>query len=131
MRVALITFGCLFLAGCVQKTAYDALQKRFDETAKELGETKDTLKKSEDQLSDLRAHRYEIFTTGGRTWRLDTMKGSSCVMLASDQDWKKVETHKQSCACEDFYRDEEKLLDGPNPDLTTPLSEKAKRLGCE
>ena len=51
------------------------------------------------------AHRYETFKNGVRTWRMDTVKGSSCVMLTTEEDWKKPETSHQSCICEDSYNE--------------------------
>ena len=119
LLVALLASGSLLLSACVQKTEYDALQRKLADATKELAEANDALKKSQDQLGDLQTHRYQTFNTGGRTWRLDSAKGSSCVLLASDQDWKNVNTKAQSCTCEDLYRD------NPNP---SPVASKA--FGC-
>lgn len=128
---ALTVFSCVLFSACVQKTEYDALQRKLDSTAQELAEAKDSLKKSQDQLADLQAHRYQTFTTGGRTWRLDSAKGTSCVLLASEQDWRNAKTKEQSCACEDLFRDTE-FPTSPDSTLLRQLVEKrAKRLGCE
>jgi len=140
--VILVISGYLFLSACVEKTEYDALQKKLDDTTKQLGdttkqlsETKDSLKKAQDELTDLQAHRYQTFVSGHRTWRLDSAKGTSCVLLTSDEDWKNIETKKQSCACEDFFRDNEppdptnldnKLYD----EQLETFERRTKRLGC-
>lgn len=103
----------------------------LDDARKEAAEAKDSLKKSQDRLTDLQAHRYQTFASGGKTWRLDSVKGSTCVLLASDQEWKNVETKKQSCTCEDFYRDEDLSLESRHPEVANAAGERAKRLGCE
>jgi hypothetical protein len=41
--------------------------------------------------------RYQIHREGFRTWRLDTATGSICLLLTSDDDWKKPETSAQGC----------------------------------
>jgi hypothetical protein len=45
--------------------------------------------------------RYQVHREGFRTWRLDTATGRSCLLLASDADWKDPNTSSQSCADED------------------------------
>jgi hypothetical protein len=127
------------LSTCVQKTEYDALQRKLDDATKQLAEAKDSLKKSHDQLADLRAHRYQTFTTGAKTWRLDSVKGISCIMLTRDQDWKNVATKRQSCTCEDFYRDTKfPTLEGSKPEQIKQYNlrvklfdERAKHSGYE
>jgi hypothetical protein len=42
--------------------------------------------------------RYQIFTRGVRTWRLDTATGRSCLLLTSDEDWKKPDTAASGCS---------------------------------
>src|SRR5258708_23601486 len=105
LLLVFVVSECLSLSACVEKTEYDAVQKKLDDTKKELTETKDSLKKSQDQLADLQTHRYQTFVNGGRTWRLDSAKGTSCILLTSEQDWKSPQTKQQSCGCEDLYRD--------------------------
>ena len=139
LLVAPAVFFWLLSSGCVEKTEYDGLQEKLDDAKKQLAETKDPLKKSQDQLTDLQAHRYQTFASGGRTWRLDSAKGSTCVLLASDQDWKSVKTKEESCICEDFYRDNElPTIEGSTPEQVGRYEERVKRfadrakvLGCE
>ena len=119
----------MFVSECVEKTQYDALQKKLDDTTKELSETKSLLKKSQDQLTDLQAHRYQTFMNAGRTWRLDSAKGSSCILLTSNQDWKNGKTMRQSCACEDFYRDNQ--IPSIEAKSYGAFMKQAKALGCE
>ncbi len=42
--------------------------------------------------------RYQMYTHGVRTWRLDTVTGSICLLLTTDTDWKKKETQLQMCS---------------------------------
>lgn len=44
--------------------------------------------------------RYQQYSRGNRTFRLDTATGSTCVLLATPADWKKPEMAAQSCAQE-------------------------------
>ena len=39
--------------------------------------------------------RYQMYTQGFRTWRLDTVIGRICLLLTTDADWKKKETQLQ------------------------------------
>jgi hypothetical protein len=127
------TFTCLLLSGCVQKTEYDALQGKLNDATKELTEVRDSLKKSQDQLADLQAHRYTSFNNGGRTWRLDGAKGTTCVLLASDQEWKNPHVKRQSCSCEDFEQLDPTLRDGKptSAEEVDRFTAEAKRRGCE
>jgi hypothetical protein len=139
LPVALVASGCLLLSACVQKTEYDQLQEKLNDATKQLVEVKDSLKKSQEKLGDLLAHRYQTFTSGTKTWRLDTVKGVSCILLATDQDWKNPATKRQNCTCEDFYRDTEyPTIEGSTSEQIKRYEERvdifdkrAKHLGCE
>src|SRR5258708_3118246 len=81
----------VLLTGCdayVEKAKYDELQKKLDETTKGLVDAKDELGKAREKIGEYQAHRYEIFKSGFRTWRLDTVTGKSCILLTTDSDWK-------------------------------------------
>lgn len=41
--------------------------------------------------------RYQINKEGFRTWRLDTATGQICLLLTSDDDWKKPGIAAQAC----------------------------------
>lgn len=41
--------------------------------------------------------RYHIHKDWVRTWRLDTATGQVCLLLASEEDWKKPEVAQQAC----------------------------------
>ena len=43
--------------------------------------------------------------SGGRTWRLDSVTGKTCILLTSDQDWKNPKTTASGCQCEDAMND--------------------------
>lgn len=49
--------------------------------------------------------RYQQFSRGFRTFRLDTATGESCILLTSENDWKKPETIAQSCGQADLMKD--------------------------
>lgn len=125
----------------MEKTEFDALQKKLDnatrqldDATRQLSETRDSLKKAQDELTDLPAHRYQSLANGGRTWRLDSATGSTCILLTSDRDWKNSETKAQSCACEDLYRSHENDINLPDELFAKrngSLTREAKKLGCE
>ena len=51
-----------------------------------------------DDLAKLRnIGRYQQFIQGGRTWRLDTATGQSCLLLASPADWEKPDSKARAC----------------------------------
>jgi hypothetical protein len=53
---------------------------------------------AKEDLSKLRnVGRYQILPLGARAWRLDTATGDTCLMFASDQDWKDQKFQGQSC----------------------------------
>jgi len=41
--------------------------------------------------------RFQVYTNGWRTWRLDTATGQNCLLLASEADWKKPKMQAQCC----------------------------------
>jgi hypothetical protein len=41
--------------------------------------------------------RYQLYSRGARTWRVDTATGKSCLLLTNESDWKKPETAKEGC----------------------------------
>ena len=46
--------------------------------------------------------RYQLHREGPRTWRLDTTTGNSCLLLASEWDWKNDAKEQNNCATEDY-----------------------------
>lgn len=46
--------------------------------------------------------RYQLHRDGLRTWRLDTSTGKSCLLLATEVDWKGSAKDQVSCATEDY-----------------------------
>jgi hypothetical protein len=103
LQVALIlaaislTTACTEL-GYVQKKDYDTVQTK-------LTETENKLKEADKKLAETQAHHYTHFQLGSRTWRMDSVTGSTCILLATDADWKKPGMQTRSCDCEDFTRD--------------------------
>ncbi len=41
--------------------------------------------------------RYSLHKDGLRTWRFDSATGRSCLLLATDEDWKKEKIALQGC----------------------------------
>ena len=51
-----------------------------------------------DDLAKLRnIGRYQQFTQGGKTWRLDSATGQTCLLLASEAEWKKADVSASAC----------------------------------
>jgi hypothetical protein len=90
----------LLLASCdqYQKAKYDNSQKQIADLQRELADADRT-------ISELRAHKYQLFTSGFRTYRLDTTTGATCLKLATESDWKRLRSKRESCECLDFVRD--------------------------
>jgi hypothetical protein len=41
--------------------------------------------------------RYQLYRQGNITWRLDTETGRSCIIFATDDEWKKPRVYKAGC----------------------------------
>lgn len=41
--------------------------------------------------------RYQLFRQGNITWRLDTDTGRTCIIFATDEEWKKPRVYKAGC----------------------------------
>lgn len=41
--------------------------------------------------------RYSQYRNGARVWRLDSATGHTCLLLASEADWKKPDVANQGC----------------------------------
>jgi len=41
--------------------------------------------------------RYQLYRQGNITWRLDTETGRSCILFATDDEWKKPRVYKAGC----------------------------------
>lgn len=41
--------------------------------------------------------RYQLYRQGNLTWRLDTETGRSCIVFATDDEWKKPRVYKAGC----------------------------------
>lgn len=111
MRKRLLVLAmCVSLEGCedvgfVPKDKYDVSHVQLKKTQEELQKTEEELKKAQQQLQESQAHKYQIYTQGWRTWRLDSVTGKTCILLTSPQDWKKPETTQAGCPCEDAMND--------------------------
>lgn len=91
--------------GYVDKGKFDNSQKEIADLKKELAETQDKLAASQKSVADYQAHKYQMFQSGSRTWRLDTATGDSCIALTTEADWRLKKTKEQSCSCTDLFID--------------------------
>lgn len=90
----------LILTGCddwVEKEKYQSSQKETADVKQQLNESQESLRKVQEEVSRLQAHKYEIFHRGSRTWRLDTVNGDTCILLTTPEDWKRTDTQRESC----------------------------------
>jgi hypothetical protein len=110
-HVSVLLATCLFLGGCeemgyVEKSKYDVSQEQSKQAQVDLHKAQDDLKKAQQQIADYQAHKYQIYTNGGRTWRLDSVTGKTCVLLTTDEDWKNPKITESGCQCEDAMNDQ-------------------------
>jgi hypothetical protein len=102
--LSLALCGCETL-GYVDKGKFDNSQKEIADLKKQLAETQDKLAASQKSVADYETHKYQMFQSGSRTWRLDTATGDACITLTIDADWKLKKTKEQSCSCTDLFID--------------------------
>jgi hypothetical protein len=41
--------------------------------------------------------KYQIYRQGNITWRLDTSNGRTCVLFATEEEWKKPQVLRAGC----------------------------------
>jgi hypothetical protein len=41
--------------------------------------------------------RYQLYRQGDITWRLDTETGRTCIIFATDDEWKKPRVYRNGC----------------------------------
>lgn len=41
--------------------------------------------------------RYQLYRQGNITWRLDTDTGKTCIIFATDEEWKKPKVYRNGC----------------------------------
>ncbi len=100
ISMALCFTLALLLTGCddyVEKPKYEALQKETADLKQQLSESQESLRKAQEQVAQCQAHKYEVYHEGIRTWRLDTITGTTCILLTTPEDWKKTGTKLASC----------------------------------
>ncbi len=95
----------LLLAGLVGCGEYELVPEDDYNVAQKVKSGQYELVKK-DEISQLRQDaqigksvgRYQIYRSGFRTWRLDTATGKTCVLLTTDEDWKKPDIALSSCS---------------------------------
>jgi hypothetical protein len=98
--VLCLSLSVLFLTACedfgyVEKAKYDQLVQENAGLKKQLVE-------KEEQFKKMPHHHYSLEREGYRTFRFDADTGSTCIMLATKDDWKNPDVKTQSCKCVDF-----------------------------
>jgi hypothetical protein len=48
-------------------------------------------------LSESSPGRFQVYRQGDLTWRLDTQTGETCVLLATNAEWRKPQIYKNGC----------------------------------
>lgn len=41
--------------------------------------------------------RFQVYRQGDLTWRIDTESGDSCILFATDEEWKKPKVYRNGC----------------------------------
>jgi hypothetical protein len=41
--------------------------------------------------------KYQLYRQGNITWRVDTETGKSCILFATDEEWKKPTVYRAGC----------------------------------
>lgn len=101
--LALTLLAALALTGCedfdvVDKSKYDVVDK-----SKYVAISKSEYEQLRAAaLEAKQVGRYQLHRDGYRTWRLDTSTGKSCLLLATEADWKAGAKDQTSCAVEDY-----------------------------
>lgn len=118
----------LLLPACVSKAKYDELELKLEKeaTASELAQDdlQQQLNEAQGKIKELSVHKYSTFQSCGRTWRMDTTSGKTCILLTLTEDWKRYETKQQSCACEDASQDWAEALGTARNDKAAEAVEK-------
>jgi hypothetical protein len=100
-------FGCEDV-GLVDKAKYDQLAKENVDLKKQLAEKEDEIKK-------IPNHHYSLHREGLRTFRFDADTGQTCIQLTTPEDWKKTDTKRQSCDCQDLISEGGGVGSGDDP----------------
>jgi len=95
------TIATLILTGCAGYHIVE--EKDYQNVAKINGGEYELVNKAE--LAQLKTEaaigrsvgRYQVYSRGFRTWRLDTATGEACLLLTTEADWKKPDTTARSC----------------------------------
>lgn len=114
LKSVLVLAIVCWLSSCdsyVEKTTYDAEEKKVSDLTHQLNDANEKLNKVQQALSECQAHKYQIFHDGLRTWRFDGVRGTSCILLTTKEDWKSKDTKSESCDCQDLYGEDGKLPD--------------------
>jgi hypothetical protein len=74
------------------------LVTRSQQTAPATAPTSDTISPNPPNgMTFSGSGRYQLYRQGNLTWRLDTETGRSCVLFATDEEWKKSRVYKAGC----------------------------------
>jgi hypothetical protein len=48
-------------------------------------------------MSESSPGRFQVFRQGNLTWRIDTVSGEACVLLATHAEWRKPQVYQNGC----------------------------------
>lgn len=128
--------GSLFLlplSGCgsyVEKSQYDESQRQLQEAQTQLAEAKRQLQQAREQVKEASNPKFSTYKSSFRTWRFNAVTGETCILLTTDDDWKRKKTKAASCECEDATKT---LLDSyrkAEPKELTDIWARMKRESC-
>jgi hypothetical protein len=100
--VAVIYFGYQSYS---LKLKTDDDQKKISTFLKDSAASKEKISSLEQKVSECNEHKYSLFNSGYRTWRVNAVTGDSCIALTTNFDWKSADTKRQSCICEDLFQE--------------------------
>jgi hypothetical protein len=104
MRLFALTAFLLVLmatTACVRQSEYEKADQQLKAVRTQLDAKSKELEDAKTQIDELSQHKFSVYQNGGRTWRFDASTGRTCLMLASETDWKRKGTKDQSCNCMD------------------------------
>jgi hypothetical protein len=96
--LVLILIALLFCGACdFVDDADEAILQKAKSPAYELVKKEDLAELRRQADLGKSVGRYQIYRSGYRTWRLDTSTGSTCILLAPEEEWKKPDISVQGC----------------------------------
>lgn len=105
--VAFLIFFGAALSGCgnyVERSKYQSMEHELESTKGHLAEVTEELKAAQKGSSEEKIGRYQFARYGSQQWVFDTLKGTSCIDVASRSDWQNPEYKSHSCLCANEWK---------------------------